>query len=207
MLNLRIIPKTFDVLMAQSKPQRANQPEAVTGMQFDTIQYPQAGTSSLALFDTVRSDKTLSNMEQAGQLSAGKFLELRRIYCDILSTPTITTTASAAGSLNDLEILLKTSRATITFTMNDKPYGPYPLAAAGRLGGAVGVIAMAGTETAPARNIVQQGNNGDNGGIPMDLTIPPSTAFGVLLNFSSTAISVATYLRITLFGVLHRRVV
>lgn len=198
-------------LAAAANPQLANQPEAQPWILYDTQSYTSGSTTTLSFFASTNTDKTLSNMESSGQLPDPQYMIVHYVTCDILSVPSVTTTAAATGALNDIELLLKAARATFTFQMSNKNYGPFPLRACHSLGGATGLIAAEGTETAPARNIVQQANNGipGSGGFPFmgALVIPPKVGFGVTLNFAAAqTLTGNTNICIGLAGVLYRRV-
>jgi hypothetical protein len=175
---------------------------------YDTATYVSAATTNLSLFAQTNADKTLSNMESSGQLPDPQFLVVHYVTCDFLITPIANAAhAAAAGVLNDIDLLLKAGRATFTFNMSNKNYGPFPLMSCHSLGGATGV----GFGTLTAEASITQGNNGipGSGGFPFmgSLVIPPKVGFGVTLNWSSAqTLSANALIRIGLAGVLYRRV-
>lgn len=199
-------------LAAAANPALANQPEAIPWILYDTQTYTSGTTTTLSFFASTNNDKTLSNMESSGQLPDPQYLIVNYVTCDILVSPSVTTTAAVTGALNDIELLLKAARATFTLSMSNKNYGPFPLRACHPLGGATGIIAAEGTETAAARNIFQAANSGipGSGGFPFmgALVIPPKVGFGITVNFAAaqTLAGGNPNIQIGLAGILYRRV-
>lgn len=195
-------------LAAAANPQVGNQPEAIPWILYDTATYVSGTTTTLSLFAAVNADKTLSNMESSGQLPDPQYMIVHYVTCDILVTPTVVVAGTTVGALNDIDLLLKgTSRATFTFAMSNKNYGPFPLNACHSLGGATGT----GWGTLTAQTSIQQANNGipGSGGFPFmgAIVIPPKVGFGITLNFAAAqTLSANALIRIGLAGVLYRRV-
>lgn len=207
-LTLRYMPKTFAALMAQARPNRGDQPESVPWVFYDTQTYLAAGSARLTFFGNAgQTDPTMSNLGN-GTLETDQFFELQRSFVSLLAALSLTTTAAITGAANDVDILHKAARGIITFSMLNKGYGPFPLDFFGRPGGVQFQSTSEGTETAPARNILQSGETVMNGGFPWlnALTIPPVTAFRIFADFNASAISGNMNIRKSILGVFHRRV-
>lgn len=209
-LTLNYRPKDYATLVALSRPQRADQPEALPWTMYDTISYPAAGSASLVLFSSTPAsltDFTLSNLPK-GILETFQFFEFHREFLTIMSLLSLTTTSAVTGAANDVDTLHKTARGVRTFTVGQKNYGPVPIEFIGRAGGVVFGGVAEGTETAPARNIIQSGETVMNGGFPHNgsYVLAPQTQLTVTWTFNSTAISTNTNLRHSFMGIFHRRV-
>lgn len=196
-------------LIQASNPTNAGQPEALPWFLYDTQLITSGTTASLSFFVATNADKTLSNMESSGQLPDPQYFIIHYATCDILDPPIASAagTAADAGPLNDIDIILKTQRATFQFNVSNKVYGPFPLTLCHATGGATGVIA--GSETAP--KMVAAGNNGivGSGGFPFlgSLVIPPKVGFNVTVNMAAApTLSGNLNVRFGLAGVLYRRV-
>ncbi len=163
-----------------------------------------------AFFTTVHADKTLGNMESAGQLPSPQWFELGGYCCDILAIPSAATTAaSAIGAIADIENLLKTVYAAFFLSISNKNYGTFPLTLAHCTGGAIGD----GYGTFAAPTSIEFANNGiPDGGWWMDssILIPPQQNFQVnVITTTGTATTLTQTpmpVRSALWGVLHRRV-
>lgn len=205
MLNLKAVALSYAMLAARVKPQ-AGEPEAIPYPIFDTQTYPAAGSGDLNFFNAASVDRTRSNMDVPGQLQAGTWLVVERVYVDFLNTPTVTAADTQAGAANDIAQILKKARATLTFKYGSKSIADIPLTFFGRSGGVEAVLG--GNNTAP--HLVQVGNMGDNGGYPIlgNIIIPPGVSFGATIKFAANnvAISADTDIRVSLFGMLHRPV-
>lgn len=209
-LTLNYRPKDYATLVALSRPQRADQPEALPWTMYDTIAYPAAGAATLTLFSSTPAsltDPTLSNLPK-GILETFQFFEFHREFLSILAPLSLTTTAAVTGAANDVDILHKAARGVRTFTVGQKNYGPVPIEFLGRAGGATFAGTAEGSETAPARNIIQSGESVMNGGFPHNgsYVLAPQTQLTVTFTFNSTAISTQTNLRHSFLGIFHRRV-
>lgn len=209
-LTLRYAPKAYATLVGLSRPQRADQPEALPWVMYDTAAYPNTGVASLTLYSSTAaslSDPTLSNFP-TGTLETFQFFEFHREFLSILAALSLTTTAAVTGAANDVDILHKAARGIRTITIGQKSYGPFPIDYFGRPGGASFAGTSEGTETAPARNIIQAGETVMNGGFPHggSYVLAPQTKMTVTLSFNSTAISTTTNLRHSIMGIFHRRV-
>lgn len=196
-------------LAAAANPQSSNQPEALPWMLYDTISYVSGTTVSQTFFQSVQADKTLGNMESAGQLPDPQYFVMHYLTCDILQVPTIDAAADQVGALNNIDLLLKAARATFTFQMSNKFYGPFPLTLCHSTGGATGN----GWGTNAAPNNIQFGNNGipGSGGFPVlgAQVIPPKVGFSIIINYAAAqtlAGGTAVNIRFGMAGVLYRRV-
>jgi hypothetical protein len=210
LLTLRYAPKAYATLQALSRPQRADQPEALPWVMFDTAQYASGGSARLTLYSSTAAsltDPTLSNLA-TGLLEIGQFFEFHREFLSFLAPLSLTTTAAVTGSANDIDILHKAARGTRTLTIGQKTQGPFPIDFFGRPGGSTFAGTSEGTETAPARNILQAGETVMNGGFPHGgaFVVPPQQKFTIFLDFNSTAISASMNIRHSILGIFHRRI-
>lgn len=207
MFNIKWAPvMTSGELAAAANPASAGQPEAIPWFLYDTQNYVDNSTTRLQFFQTVQTDRTLGNMEAAGQLPDPQYFIIHYVTCDILRVPT-TAAGGQDGAINDLELLLKSGRAIWTFNMSNKSYGPFPLTLCHSTGGTTGQ----GWGTFTAEESIQYANNGipGSGGFPFlgALVIPPKVGFNVTLELAAAVnISADVYIRLGLAGVLYRRV-
>lgn len=212
MFNIRWQPVlNRDQLNAQSNPASIGQNEATPWFLYDTQDIVTAVTTQLTFFSTVQTDKSLGNMQSAGQLTDPQYLILHYVTCDLLQTPTLGTAADKTGALNNIEEILKTARATFTLNISDKLYGPFPLTLCHATGGATGGFTGVNNTAAPTINTFQFGNNGmpGSGGFPFlgAIVIPPKVGFSMTMNFGAAPTLTATVkARMGLAGVLYRRV-
>lgn len=196
-------------LAAAANPVSAGQPEAQPWFLYDTQLITSASTTSASFFVNQNADKTMSNMEASGQLPDPQYFIVHYVTCDILDPPIANAghAASALGPVNDIDVLLKTQRATFTFNMSNKAYGPFPLTLCHGTGGATGN----GTATYTAEASIWYGNNGivGSGGFPFlgSLVIPPKVGFNITVSFAAApTLSGNLNMRIGMAGVLYRRV-
>ncbi len=194
--------------------------EAVSWKYFDTQSIVSTTTVSLNFFNTVQSDKTLGNIEQASTIQSPNFFELYSIRCDF--QPTVSGSATeTAGVLNDIAQILNVQRATYQLTVNSKSYGIVPLTCAHSTGGPVGF-----SQGTPGTNhMVSFANNsvpddGDwLGGIFLNpdtgaleecgsIVLQPNQSFALTVSMAAAPTLNGTPLniRMTLAGVLHRQV-
>lgn len=206
-----IIGKTVAELNAIGKPNGARS-EAIPYVIYDTVSYPAAGSAGgLAFFLTQQADQTLGNLQTAGLLPQPQWFEIQYVTCDFLSTPLLATAGAAAsvaaGQLQDIELVLKSARATWELSIAQKSYGVMPLTFLHASGGAIGFAAgayAAATQVNFGNNGIQGSSWAPNGSI----VIPPTQGFNVTLRFQPTLvpISIITPIRVSLVGVLHRAV-
>lgn len=198
--------RSFQQANAKAIPPSGRSPEAIWHVAFDTQTYTSAATTTLDFFTAVNVDKTLSNMEAAGQFPAPQVFTLFAITADLWAPAAgVSTSATTAGNANDLYLLLQVGRPAWLFTLQNKTYGRYPLVT---LHGMGGPEAFLGTAIATpgsmqfARNTVHGGWN-YNGSI----TIPAQTSFQFNVIWAAAQTLTANWLlRIGLFGQLDRAV-
>jgi hypothetical protein len=206
---IRQLGKSYETLRDLVKPASANQPESIPHVLFDTQTYAQAGSAALNFFRSTAAnlgDTTLSNFA-SGQLETYQFFEIHRVHVFIHSVPNAQATAAITGAAQDVELLHKTARGILSFSLGGKPYGGFPLTYFGRPGGPLPTYFAYGTG-AVANNVITAGQTEANGGFPYlgNLIIPPASQFSATMTFNSTAISAATNITLSLLGVLHRQV-
>jgi hypothetical protein len=206
---IRSFGKTYQWLREAIQPVSADQPESFPDVLFDTQTYAQAGSALLTFFNSTAAnlaDATLSNFP-TGQLPKGEFFEVHRIFTMIHSVPAAVATVAVTGPANDVEILHKTARGNLSWSMSNKPYGAIPLFFFGRPGGPNVGYSAYGTGTA-ANNSISFAQTAENGGFPVlgNQIIPEQQQFLARLAFSPTAISAATNIVVALLGVHHRQV-
>lgn len=199
-------------LDALVNPTSAQQPEVVPWFLFDTqsVSQTQAAGSTVTFFQNTNNDPTMSNMEGSGQLPDPQYFVVDLVTCDIQITPTATALASfPAGVWDDIDQILKKSRAIFTITVSNKSYGSFPLTLAHSTGGVTGFGAGFGADA--TGQLVEYGNNGipGSGGFPYGgaLILPPKTGFKLTLQFGALlALTADANVRMGLAGVLYRRV-
>jgi hypothetical protein len=191
-------------------PELASQPEVTPHCLFDTQALANAATGPLVFFQNTNNDKTMCNMESAGQLPDPQYFEIYYVICDILQVPTATTLANEPNqALANVENILKTNRATFVFTLSNKNYGVEPLTFCHASGGAT----FSGYGYGTAANGTSAGvvNNGipGTGGFPYNgaLVIPPKNAFSLVVNLAAAVtLSATVNIRMGLVGNWYRRV-
>lgn len=203
---VRALPRA-QVLAAATPPSGASQ-EAIWDQRYDTQTYPTTGVRILTFFGAVNNDKTLSNMEAAGQFPAPQSFRIFDICADIFpSAAGVSSSAGiAAGNVDDLQKILFQARPVWSLNLSNKIYGPYSLTVLHGTGGPQGIIN--GTYTAPidlqlARNETSPGWNYQG-----SIIIPEQTSFNITVAFQNTLVPVAVdhLIRLSLFGVQQRRV-
>lgn len=190
-------------------PQSGTDLEALPWILFytDTTSFASAATSVQSVFfQTVQSDKTISNIEAPGQLPIPQVLEVAGNTCDILATPSANA-SNTAGALSDIANILKTVRSTFVFLLSNKSYGIFPLTCAHATGGEIGYMA-----STVATSNAQYANNGIfDGGWWVDgaIIIPSQQQFQVTVATSATALTLTQTpmpVRFGLWGPIHRRI-
>lgn len=205
-------PKTFAQLAAGNRP-NADEPEFYPMTWYDTQLFtPATSLGAVPYFSVTNADPSLSNMQLAGQFPADEYFDLGELHVDIIGRVAAQTAGAAAsaavGFMDDVMQLMYTSRATITLTNRNKPYGQVPLAQCRPLGG-LETAATAGLFAAATS--VQFGKWDATGWIfEKQITLGPSAKFGVTIHWPGAAmtLSIATYqIRVALRGVHYRLVV
>jgi hypothetical protein len=211
MPKMKIVPKTRQQLMRLANPEQANQPEVLPWVLYDTQVYVDATTTSLTFFANTNNNKSLSNMESAGQIPDPQFFEIHYFGLDMQRLVT-TTAGGIPGAINDVQALIYGDANTgaeagrWTFNISNKRFGPFPLSFLHASGGVTGF--MAGTWT--AEESLAYANNGIfDGGFYVggNLIIPPKVGFDVTLDWGGTVdLTADMALRMWMLGVLYRRV-
>jgi hypothetical protein len=205
--------KTRRQLAAMAQPERANQPEALPWVLYDTQTFTQGTTTNLDFFTTVQTNKSLGNMESAGALPHPQFFEVHYIGMDVLQTTNNGGATGNLGALDDICKLLFGDAGTgadsgrFYFEMSNKKYGPFPLSFLHCSGGAVGN--GWGSSTADTKVISYANNGVMDGGFHVggNIVIPPKVGFHLVLEWGGTVTLAADKaLRVWMQGVLHRRV-
>lgn len=208
MLGTRFKAATRAQLRAKSTPPSGASPEAIWHQFYDTQSYTDNSTTRLVFFQTTNVDATITNMPAAGQLPDPQWLSIYNICLDFLNAgPTNSETGAITGQLNDQVLLLMVGRPTWTLTISDKRYGPYSLTALHGTGAPIGDVS-GGTGSDHDWSI-QYGHNALNPGWNYNgtLIIPPKTNFTIEVNWAAAQdLTGDVYLRMSLFGILSRRV-
>lgn len=196
-----------------ANPAVLQQSEVIPWQLYDTQSLATGSAAPLVYFQTINADKTLSNMEGPGQLPDPQYLVVHYLACDILQIP-VANPADGGAVVNagwaNIANVLTTIRASFTFNMSNKRYGPFSLTMCHGTGGLTG--AGFGYGTAAAGQSSVYGNNGivGSGGYPFSgsLIIPPKIGFDVTIQFAapSTIVGGPLPIRLSLVGALYRRV-
>lgn len=189
--------------------------ETYPDIKYDTQTFPAAGgVARLTFFQTANVDPTLSNMEQAGSFPSPQHFQIYGIAKSYLRAGPSNVVLAASGTnqtgmLNDMDLIERTQRATVTLVISNKNYGPWPLEAFHPLGGGVGFLAITGETGAGNSRAQQYGQGGPvDGGwyLNGELVIPPTVGFSLVVNLAAAqAIQVDTLCRLSLVGRLYRR--
>lgn len=191
---------------ANATPPSGSAEEAIWHQIYDTQTYVDNTTTRLVFFQAANADRTLSNMDQGGSLPRPQKLQIFNICLDAMSAIPVTTSATLTGALDDLALLIfgSAQRPTWTLNISQKAYGPYSLTTLGGTGGPTG-FGFAGD----GAEIIQFAKTDPSGGWNYfgRLTIPEQVNFNVEINWAAVAqLTADKLLRVSLFGVLNRRV-
>jgi len=203
-MQARIRNRGFAAANAAAIPSSGRSPEAIWHCAYDTQTYVDPTTTTLDFFTTVNNDKTLSNMEAAGQFPSPQVFQLYNITCDVWTALGVSTDTAAAGNANDAFLLLFTGRPSWLFTLQNKNYGRYPLSTLHASGGPEGFVS-----STVATSSQQFGRNMPHGGWSYNgcITIPAQTSFQFNIIWAAAQNLTANWLiRIGLFGQLDRAV-
>ena len=128
--------------------QYKGQKEAIGWMLWDTVTYASGSTLTATFFTSLRSNKSLSNMELAGQLPAPQAFLVRAIRFFPKVLPLATTRAASGsdqtGAASDIQKLINTGVAELV--VGAKSYGLIPLWLLPAGGGAFGAYTADGDE-------------------------------------------------------------
>lgn len=200
--------RSFGAVKAAATPPSGAAPEVVWHQLYDTQTYPATGITQLTFFATANADKTLCNLDVGGQLPSPQSLQIHNVALDLipaLAAGGVSTSASAAGNLDDFARILLIARPTWTLNISNKAYGPYSLTALHGTGGPDGFIG-----SSDGAEIVQYARNANSPGWNYygRVIIPEQVSFNVVVNFQGTLAptAAAVQMRLSLFGVLNRRV-
>lgn len=201
------IPKhTAKELEAASKPANAADLQGLPDALFDTVTYPTAGgITDLIVFDgTSLSDPTWTNVSERG-LDANNWFVVERLYLQVMSAVTSTAAATVAGAVNDLNNILRVSRAVWRFTIKDKSTPWVPLHLVGCKAPIGGLVASQNTAVPTT---IQMASTPANDGWPFarSLVIPPQQAFQIQIKFKAgaPAVSADTDLQFVMAGYRYR---
>lgn len=203
-------------VLAKATPPSGASQEAIWDQRYDTQVYPTTGITSLTFFTATNADKTLSNMEAAGQFPAPQSFQIYNICCDLypnaaglseVAAPAAPAT-SVPGNVDDMQKILLQARPVWTLNISSKIYGPYSLTLLHGTGGPQGFLSGFGTVAAAvvaqhARNETSEGWNYYG-----SIIIPEQTSFSITVTFQGTLVPVnaAHNIRLSLLGIQQRRV-
>ena len=202
----RALPKA--AVEAAATPPSGHAQEAIWHQVYDTQTYVDNTTTRLVFFQATNADRTLTNLEQGGALPRPQSLQIHNICADFLGAAPVTVTAATVeGILNDIALLMigSAQRPTWTLNISQKSYGPYSLTVLHGTGGPNGFLS--GTQA--AGTTLQYGRNDSSPGWNYfgRVIIPEQVNFNLEVNWAAAAnLTADTRIRISLFGVLNRRV-
>ena len=207
-----IKPQTYGRLVAESRPSLPGQPETIPWVFYDSQEFISGTTTQLRFFSVTATDRSISNMVNAGQIPDPQFFTWYYWGCDVLLRPSSTVVANSnLGAIDDIAQLTLSGRGTATFTLSDKVYGPFPLSFLHTSGGPLGFGwgsfpggAVPGESAQYANNGVMDGGYAWNGAI----LISPKEGFFIDLNWPAALTLDAgnTFLRVWMYGQLSRKV-
>lgn len=203
-----IRPYTRAQLDVMCNPASANQPEAIPHVLFDTQSYVSTTTTTLVYYQTVQADKSLGNMDSAGQLPEPQYFQVFNMGIDVLEPVYARAAAAVAGALDDVQQLVLSGRGYVDMTISGKKYCVgIPMSFFHQSGGVTGNL----TGTFAATNGIEFANNSlPDGGWAVNgaIVIPPKQAFDITLRWPAAITLSATprNIRFWMAGVLFRRV-
>lgn len=185
-------------------PSGASQ-EAIWHQVYDTQTYGSGTTTRLVFFQNTNNDRTLSNMEAAGQFPSPQSFQIFNVCCDIITSAGVTTDAATGGAVDDVWKLLLGARATWALNISSKVYGPYSLTLLHATGQPYGLLS-----STVATSSQQQGQTSPFPGWNYfgRVIIPRQVNFNITLEFASAqTLKGDAQIRLSMLGVLNRRVV
>lgn len=207
-MRMKIVPYTFQELQGLASPQQAGQPQAVPWLYFDTQSYVSGTTTSLNFYQAVQADPTLGNIPQPASLDTPKYFAIESCGFDVLLRPAAQAGHAATGPIDDIAQLLFSGRGILSFTFQNKAYGPWMLSAFQASGGPTGY----GWATMTAEAQVSYANNGivngEGWGMNQQIILKPNAAFKWALAVAA-AITLAagnTNLRHWMYGAQYQDV-
>ena len=199
-----------DQLEMLANPRSANQNEVFPHILYDTQSIPTATAGPFTFFQAIQNDKTLGNVPGPGQLPDPYYFIIQYVACDFLIIPFAGTAAAFAPWSDAAEILIN-QRATFSMVINDKTYGPYPLASCHGLGGINPYGVLEGATADPGKGIfsVNVGAPGSGGYyVGGGWTIGPKVGYSLAINTAAapTITTSPVRVRMSLVGTLYRAV-
>jgi hypothetical protein len=206
MIRFPVKARTKKQLEELSKPQAVpgGASEAVAWAFHDTQPYLTGVTTNLAFFQAAPLNPQRGNLSPPGALGSPMYFEIYGFYFDVLipaaaaSTPTLDIQQLVFGSG-----LVNTGAPTFLFTYSSKQYGPWALSLLHGTGGVTG-FGNAAAATEYANNSMPDGSFFQDGAI----CLAPNEPFGATITWPvALALTADIDLRVTMAGVLHRKVV
>lgn len=200
----RAMPRA--ALQAAATPPSGRSQESIWHAVYDTQTYVDNTTTRLTFFSATNADKTLSNLEAAGQFPSPQTFQIYSINADwFTAAPVSTGAGGVTGDLDDLARLMLTGRPTWTLNISNKAYGPYPMTLLHATGGPTGF----GWGTFTAEESIQYARNTDAPGWNYfgRVIIPEQVSFNIVVDWAAVVDTTADWrLRLVMCGVLARRV-
>lgn len=201
---MEVKAKTLSVLQALShpKPTSGGTSEAVAWAYYDTAEFVSAATTQMNFFLTGRTNRQATNLDTPGAISNPKYFEIGHFGQSILREP-------SGNAWTDVFRYLMGGTdgpPTWTFRLQDKNYGPFPLAFLFAGGG------IQGFGTATDQNYAhaaEPGGCGPNSAFQGGaIIIPPEANFALEFNWDTAQTLLDGDLLVQPFmsGVLHRAV-
>lgn len=193
-----------------ANPQAAGESEVIPHILYDTQSFTTAVTVNASYFQALQNDKTLGNVPGPGQLPDPYYMVVEYVTADFLIIPA-TGTKAAFTPLSDMAEMLITQRATFTMVINDKSYGPYPLASCHGLGGVNAQLALEGATADPGAGVFNANNGAPGSGgffVGGAWVISPKVGYSLTINLAAAPTLGAGPVRVRmgLVGTLYRAV-
>lgn len=196
---------TKQQLDMDSRPSDFNQPEFIPWVWYDSQDFATLWTT-ITFFAVPSSDPTLSNIEQANTFSADQYFRTFAITLDWLIGATSQASSGAPVIVDDLLTIQNTARAIFNLQLSQKKYAQVPLHAIHSSGG-IYVNYQLGTPTGSGIGNYAMNWNPDGGyNMGGSVVFGPRQTFGCTITGVSTALGATRKGRLSLHGVLARRV-